>query len=1223
MRYFSALLSLVLYSAGLFAQENQQYWRDVVPSAIQLPFNAEVDLATNKYRSLSLDLSRLQEVLRRAPLEGSKSAPVVVSLPLPNGKMARFAVEASPVMMPKLAAKYPSIQSFSGKSLDDLAFGVRFDLGAGVFHAAIHTLDGMVYIDPYASNQATGYYFSYFTKDLDLSQTEMASLSCGLNTTELAREEPRRETTNTTPGLTLRGSVAQPLRTYRLALACTGEYAQANGGTVEKILASMNTALNRVNQIFIRETAVKLMLIDNNDTLIFLDAATDPYNEPASAPTLLTVNPSVLNARIGLTGYDVGHVFTRGCTNNIGGIAAPATVCKDTKGRGVTCFFRTDINFIAVSVMAHEIGHQFSCKHSWNNCPDFQDQLASESAYEPGSGSTIMSYAGSCTNNNVSDKSDDYYSTGSLEEFITFSREMDGNGCATQVPTPNNVPTVNIGHRSNMVIPIGTPFALTATGTDPDGDPLTYCWEQFDLGPVRNLGDPQGTTPIFRSLPPSTSTTRTFPQLSDLVENVSRNTEVLPTYSRQLNFRCTVRDNHPSAGAVAWQSIRLQATDQAGPFLVKSPNLGTEVMKAGDDVAITWDVAKTNLAPVNCRYVNIRLSVDGGFSFPFLLAENALNDGSEKVTLPNMISNNARIKVEAVDNVFFDISNNNFAIMANPVPTFVLGVSPYSLPLNCQPTAVEYKISNATFGGFNNVVRLDILPGSLPPGITASFSANNLRGGETSTLKLTVQNVLRDTVEFTLRAIAQGADTVLRTLSLVTLSTDFSNLALKSPNNGQTGIQLSTILRWQKTPAARSYTVELSESPKFGTTNLAQASNVTIDTFAPNKILKDNTLHYWRVRPENECGPGQYSEPFVFHTSLTSCKRQSSTAAVNIPSRNNPTVESRINVTDAGTITDINIPNIDIDYQTVNLVKVSLVSPKGTVVVLYDQACTGRTGIMKVGFDDEAPGVITAGTATCPPDDGIVFKPKEALKILQGESIQGAWILRVQVIRSEAGTVGAVNSWVIEFCSNLVASNPTLLNNKGVKVSRNNNKTIGGTDLQAQDVDATPAQLLYTLTRVPAAGGLRLTDKLLEVGDQFTQADIDASRLKYTHNGGTGTSDAFFFVVQDGKGGFLPITRFNIEIDQSTGLGEVPLPFAVKLYPNPTQDLLNLEFEQNLPTEGVLSIFNLQGQLLYQRTVNQGVKNHTIATQQWPAGAYLLHLNTGKGSMRRQFAVAK
>lgn len=1233
MKYFSLLLSLFLWCGLLKAQSVPQYWRDIDAASIQLPSTAQVGLATNKYRTLSLDLTALQQILRAAPLEGTNGAPALVVLPLPDGKYAKFSVEESPVMMPELAARYPNIKSYSGKGLDNEGLSVRFDLGTGILHAAIHTQEGTIYIDPY-SNLATGHYFSYFTKDLDLSNTHAASLSCGLNTNELVSRLPERESFNATssssPQPELRTSATQSLRVYRLALACTGEYAKANGGTVEKVLASMNTAINRVNQIFIRETAVKLMLIAKNDSLIFLDPVTDPYPVPDNAAsfvdsrTSINTNSVVLNKFIGLDGYDIGHVFTRACTNNIAGLAEPSSVCSAFKGNGVTCFYNSDVDFIAVSVMAHEIGHQFSCLHTWNNCPGIDvGQYHTSSAYEPGSGSTIMSYAGSCPNNNITSRSDDYYSTRSLEEFITFSRERQGNGCATFVPTPNNPPSVKLNYRSNIVVPIKTPMVLTAAGSDPDGDALTYCWEQYDLGIDTTLGRPKGNSPIFRSFPPVGSSSRTLPQLNDVVNNVSRNTEVLPTYARQLTFRCTVRDNNPAGGAVAWETLKMQVTDKAGPFLVQSPNTGQEVWKAGDDVPITWDVANTHLAPVNCRYVNIRLSVDGGFSFPFLLAENALNDGSEQVTLPNMTSNEARIKIEAVDNVFFDMSNQSFKIMTNPASTFALAVSPYSLPLNCQPATIEYKISNLALGGFNNPVKLDILPGTLPTGISATFSANNLKGNETSTLRLNIQNILRDTIEFKLRAIAQGADTVLRTLSLITISNDFTALALKNPTNGQTGIQLSSILRWKKSDAARTYAVELSESPKFGTTNLASAMGVAVDTFNPNKILKDNTLHFWRVRPENECGPGEFTEPFVFHTSVTECKRQSSTAAVNIPSRNNPTIESRINITDSGNIVDINIPNIDIDYQTVNLIKVSLVSPKGTVVVLYDQACTGRTGIMKVGFDDEAPGVITAGTGTCPPDDGIVFKPKEALKILQGESIQGTWILRVQVIKSEAGTVGALNSWIIEFCSVLNASNPTLLANRSIKVARSGNKGIANGDLQAQDVDATTAQLRYTLTRVPLSGNLRLTDKILEIGDQFTQADIDALRLKYTHNGGTAPTDYFSFVVQDGKGGFLPITRFSIEIDQSTGLGELPLPFAMKLFPNPTRDWIQMDLEQSLPADGILRIFNFQGQLLYQRSLAQGTKNQTIDTQLWPAGTYLLHLHSNKGSLRRQFEVLK
>ena len=592
--------------------------------------------------------------------------------------------------------------------------------------------------------------------------------------------------------------------------------------------------------------------------------------------------------------------------------------------------------------MAHEIGHQFSCGHSWNNCPESASQLSSGNAYEPGSGSTIMSYAGTCVNNNVANQSDDYYNIGSLIDFIEFTRVGGGKACATEVPTPNREPSLSVLSPNNVTIPLNTPFELRAQGSDPDDDKLSFCWEQFDLGPSSALGTPQGNAPIFRSFPPNTSPNRTFPNLTDLVNNTARVTELLPTYKRSLNFRCTVRDNHPQAGAAIWEGVKLEVTDQAGPFLVTAPNAGNETWRAGENALVTWDVAKTNLSPVNCQYVNIRMSVDGGFSYPFLLAQNAVNDGSERISVPNMISENTRIRVEAVGNVFFDISNRNFRITSAAKPTFSLGVAPYSLPLACQPKPIEFTIDNNALDGFNQPVRLEILE-TLPQGASVSFSRNNLKAGESSVLRVNVGQILRGTFSLTLRASA-AADTVLRTLTFTTVSTDFSDLKLLSPSDGQSGIQLSAVLKWKGAQAATAYDVELASSPRFSETIISRAAGINRDTFAPRDILPDNSLFFWRVRPLNECGAAAFPPPFTFHTSSTDCKRYSTDVAANIPGRNNPTVESRLIITDEGLIRDVNIPNLNIEYSTVNQLKVSLVSPKGTEVVLYDADCAGFDG---------------------------------------------------------------------------------------------------------------------------------------------------------------------------------------------------------------------------------------------------------------------------------------
>ena len=280
------------------------------------------------------------------------------------------------------------------------------------------------------------------------------------------------------------------------------------------------------------------------------------------------------------------------------------------------------------------------------------------------------------------------------------------------------------------------------------------------------------------------------------------------------------------------------------------------------------------------------------------------------------------------------------------------------------------------------------------------------------------------------------------------------------------------------------------------------------------------------------------------------------------------------------------------------------------------------TDIMKVGFDDNAPGVLAAGTATCPPDDGIVFKPKQALAALIGENIQGTWLLRVQVKRSQAGTPGTISSWNLEFCSTRVTTNPTL-SSSPLKAQRGQAANLSPQNLKAQDNDAAADKLTYTLVEEPKQGRLRLGTTALTVGGKFTQADIDANRLNFLANGNAADADAFSFVIQDGTGGFLPLRSLTINIEGPTSLKEIPLPFEVSLFPNPTSDVLQVKFGQSLPTDALLRVYNLQGQLLQQAQVMKGANQHPIETGQWPNGAYFLQIRTNSGGLSLPFQVQK
>lgn len=989
---------MLSFTSSLFGQDYWLFSSPQTTSAIQ---------QKKLVKTIALDFNLLQTALEKEVIsQTTKETPLVLYFPNEENRLEAFELASVPLFSSALAQKFPNIKAYRGRSTSRNGVSIRVTISPQGVSGTMRTPTGMVFMQPKKEGNGDHIYYQRndaLYKDYD---TSFCTTVAGNN---FSKEEISTVKNSNK-------SAVGVLRTYRFAVAATAEYTNfwgddddTNGTNQEDALAAVANTVNRMNEVFEVDLGIRLTLV-TAASLLYTDTNTDPFGGDFNDEIQVT-----LTSEVGEENYDIGHLFHRGEAN--GDAGSVGNVCRNgqkgsafsshpfiaTNGSGGD--FLTD--YFDIDYVIHEVGHQFGALHTFAHSTE---SFGVDS--EPGSGSTIMSYAGIVSGQNMQRHSDPYFHYHNIQNINDYLKFF---SCQSETTTTNQIPVLSAGLDYN--IPKGTAYTLTAIATDTDR--LSYCWEQLDSGRVtsQDFGPNLLSGSMNRSLLPDSLPSRTIPRMSNvLAGNLTQENptigsawETVSLVERSLRWGITVRDrdqaNPNGVGFSAQDEMNIRVEGDAGPFVVRSQNDASLEWLSGANEKIVWDVANTDQAPINSDTVSIYLSLDGGRTFPVLLAGNVANDGDEFIVVPgNVSTTQARIKIQADNNIYFAVNSADFSIQERP---FAL---PFTVPdkVVCGISSVSFNFSLQEYVSASGSVNLSV--SGLPTGVTASLNPAALAtNGSSGTLVLNTDGVSTGTYSFTLDGI-RGATVINQVFRVKFYPETIPIPALQSPMDN--AVDQSTNLRftWLANQTASQYRLQVSTVSDFS----SYVENVVVNTnFYTTTQLLGETTYYWRVSTLNECGQSDFSSTFEFETNRTSCGTFTS---YQVPQNIQDATGSSPGVTEVIIQVIDNLPIIDVDVK-VNIshtynqdLTLSLIHPDGREIILSQNQGGSGNNYNNTIFDAEATTPIQSGSS---PYSG-TYIPQGDLASLYNSLSEGSW--RFKVVDDATQDTGIIEAVELILC---------------------------------------------------------------------------------------------------------------------------------------------------------------------------------------------------------------